>query len=118
MTLAYRMKGGIILRDWSFENEIEVYEEAYDSDLHCLKVYSGEKFLGTVYPSSIEDMQQLFEELDAGNDPVSSGWEDGLGNTCTLAGWGSEKSEQTRVQTAETESGSVSEAYDYDEMSL
>ena len=76
------------MREWKFDNGIEVYESEYDYDLHCLKVYNGDAYLGTVYPASIEDMKSCFDELDEGNDPISSSWEDGCGNSCTLNGWG------------------------------
>ena len=75
------------MREWKFDNGIEVYEHELDYDLHSLKVYNGNKYLGTVYPDTIEDMESCFMELDAGNDPITSGWEDGYGNPCTLDGW-------------------------------
>lgn len=78
----------IIMREWKFENGISVQEDEFNYDLHCLKVYHGEKYLGTIYPGSIEDMENCFKDLDNGNDPISNGWEDGLGNSCTLDGWG------------------------------
>ena len=76
------------MREWKFENGIEVYENDFDYDLHCLKVYSGEEYLGTIFPASIEDMEDCFNELDKGNDPITCKWEDGCGNVCTLNGWG------------------------------
>ena len=76
------------MQEWKFQNGIEVYETEYDSDLHCLKVYDREKYLGTIYPDSIENMERCFEDLNSGKDPISEGWEDGLGNSCTLdVGW-------------------------------
>lgn len=76
------------MRDWKFNNGIEVYEEEFDCDLHCLKVYNRGNYLGTVYPATIDDMKSCFNDLDNGNDPLTSGWEDGCGNSCTLDGWG------------------------------
>lgn len=76
------------MKNWTFDNGIEVYESEFDYDLHCLKVYNGDNYLGTVYPDSIEDMKSCFKDLDAGNDPITGGWEDGMGNSCTLDGWG------------------------------
>lgn len=76
------------MKEWKFENGIEVYEDNYNGSLHCLKVYNGDDFLGTVYPESEEDMYNCFNELDNGRDPISSGWEDGLGNSCGINGWG------------------------------
>lgn len=76
------------MREWNFENGINVEECEFDYDLHCFKVYNGEKYLGIIYPGSIEDMESCIEELDNGNDPISDGWEDGMGNSCTIDGWG------------------------------
>ncbi len=78
------------MREWKFENGIEVFEKEFDYDLHCLTVYNGEAYLGTIYPSSIEAMESCFDDLDNGEDPVTGGWEDGAGNTCSMDGWGEE----------------------------
>lgn len=76
------------MKNWKFENGIEVYESELDYDLHCLKVYNGEDYLGAIYPATPEDMDNCKAVLDGGEDPISGMWEDGLGNTCTLDGWG------------------------------
>lgn len=68
---------------WSFENGIEVY----DVD-DAFKVYNGDTLLGYIYPADSEDMNKCRKELDAGKDPITAGWEDGLGNSCSLCGWG------------------------------
>ena len=81
------------MREWNFKNGIRVVETEYDYDLHSLKVYNGEKYLGVVYPADVDDMMKCFDELDAGNDPISDKWEDGCGNTCTLDGWGEQSDE-------------------------
>lgn len=78
------------MREWNFENGIAVEECAYNYDLHCFKVYNGDKYLGAIYPGTIEDMESCIGELDEGYDPISSGWEDGLGNICTMDGWGND----------------------------
>ena len=78
------------MREWKFENGINVYEEEFNFDLHVLKVFDGDRYLGTVYPDSIETMESMFEDLDNGNNPIDSEWEDGCGNSCTLDGWGEE----------------------------
>lgn len=75
------------MKEWKFENGIEVYESEYDHNVHCFKVYKG-NYLGTVYPETVDDMNACIERLDAGFDPISDGWEDGMGNACTLNGWG------------------------------
>lgn len=76
------------MREWDFENGITVEECAYDYDLHCFKVYDNGKHLGSIYPATIEDMESCIEDLDAGYDPITSGWEDGMGNVCNIDGWG------------------------------
>lgn len=69
---------------WSFENGIEVYEINCDA----LKVVKDDKVLGYIYPANDDDMELCKRDLDAGKDPITAGWEDGNGNTCTLNGWG------------------------------
>lgn len=81
------------MKKWSFENGIKVHENEYDADLHCLKVYNNNKYLGTVYPQTIENMESCFKDLEAGIDPISGGWEDGCGNSCTLDGWNNDDEE-------------------------
>lgn len=76
------------MREWTFKNEITVEEIAYDGDLHAFEVSHNGKRLGSIYPDTIEDMKSCITELDAGHDPISAGWEDGLGNSCTMNGWG------------------------------
>lgn len=76
------------MREWKFKNKIEVYEEEYDYSLHCFKVYMENKYLGSIYPSSLEDMEDCIRKLDNGEDPVFDRWEDGLGNICNIEGWG------------------------------
>ena len=44
------------MREWKFENGIEVYENDFDYDLHRLKVYNGKEYLGTIFPASTDEM--------------------------------------------------------------
>lgn len=76
------------MKVWKFENGIEVYEAEHDYDLHCLEVYNRDDYLGTIYPNTIEDMEDCVKDLDDGSDPITDGWEDGMGHCCTLDGWG------------------------------
>ena len=76
------------MKEWKFENGIEVYEKEYDYYAPCFEVYNEDEYLGTVYTSSGEDTTECVERLDAGFDPISDNWEDGMGNSCTLNGWG------------------------------
>lgn len=34
------------------------------------------------------DYLECVKLLNAGHGPISDGWEDGLGNACTMDGWG------------------------------
>ena len=76
--------------EWVFENGITVVEKDFDFDLHCFAVYEGEKYLGSIFPATIDDMISCKSDLDEGNEPIDSGWEDGNGNTCSRDGWGIE----------------------------
>lgn len=78
------------IRTWEFANGIIVLEQEFDYDLHCFEVYNGDIYLGKVVPGSLKDMESCIDALDNGEDPISAGWEDGLGNACTLEGWGEE----------------------------
>lgn len=76
------------MREWNFSNGITVEEIEHDYSLHAFEVYHNGKHLGNIYPDTIEDMENCITELDAGHDPISGGWEDGLGNSCSMNGWG------------------------------
>lgn len=76
------------MRNWIFDNGIEVLESEFDYSLHCFKVYNRDDYLGTIYPDTIEDMENCIKDLDDGSDPITDMWEDGMGNFCTLDGWG------------------------------
>lgn len=53
----------------------------YDYDLKAFEVVQGDK-VQTIYPATIEDMEQIIIDLDNGEDV--DGWEDGLGNTIVI----------------------------------
>lgn len=81
------------MREWKFINGIKVCEDEHDYDLHKFRVYDlifmdNYRFLGYIYPDSIEDMEECIAKLDAGEDPITGSWEDGCGNGCSLDGWG------------------------------
>lgn len=68
------------LRTWNREGyTVEMVE--YDHDLKAFEVVQGDK-VQTIYPATIEDMEQIIKDLDAGVDV--DGWEDGLGNTIVI----------------------------------
>lgn len=65
-------------RDGYVVNEVE-----FDGDLHeFMVVREGGEVIATITPASIEDMQQIIEDLDAGEDV--NGWEDGMGNVISI----------------------------------
>ena len=76
------------MKTWEFENGIRVEEAEFDYDLHILKVYHNDDYLGSITPDCIETMERCFEDLDNGSNPVEDEWMDGMGNTCTIDGWG------------------------------
>jgi len=59
----------------------------HDHDLKALAVYSGDTLLGVVYPDSLASLAESRAALANGDCPVCGRWEDGLGNTCSEAGW-------------------------------
>ena len=76
------------MKTWKFKNVV-VEEEEYNHDLHCFKVSDLQgNTLGYIYPEDCFMMESCMESLDCGEDPISGGWEDGCGNSCTMDGWG------------------------------
>lgn len=49
------------------------------------------RLLGCICPGAPEDFEECLKALDAGEDPITDGWEDGVGNTCVYDGWGDEE---------------------------
>lgn len=66
---------------WEFK-EYTVYKE---TDLLRFEDLDG-NILG--YVSFNDGGEELTNELDSGADPIAEGWEDGIGNTISLDGWG------------------------------
>mgnify|MGYP001241952546 CR=1 FL=1 len=56
-----------------------VVEKEFDHDLHEFDVVKDGEVIATITPADLEDMQQIVEALDAGENV--NGWEDGMGNT-------------------------------------
>lgn len=70
------------LRVWEFEGyTVEMVEHSYD--LKAFEVVQGEE-TQTIVPATIEDMNEIIEALDSGEDV--DGWEDGNGNTIVIEG--------------------------------
>ncbi|HDX9614513.1 TPA: hypothetical protein ROY01_005707 [Bacillus toyonensis] len=59
-----------------------VEEVEYNYDLHAFEIIQNEKVVATITPNTIEDMQQIIEDLNNGEDV--NGWEDGMGNTISI----------------------------------
>lgn len=66
---------------WEFKNYV-VYKE---TDLLRFETLEGD-ILG--YVMFDDGGEELIKELNNGADPIAEGWEDGLGNTISLEGWG------------------------------
>lgn len=62
----------------------------FDYDLYIFEVEYDDYYLGNIYPDSLETQERMIEEMDAGKDPITCGWEDGYGHTCTTDGWSKE----------------------------
>lgn len=69
------------MRVWERKGYI-VSEIEFDHDLHEFEVVKDGKVIATITPETIEDMEQIISDLDAGEDV--NGWEDGMGNTIVI----------------------------------
>ena len=69
------------MRTWK-RNGYEVVEIEFDCDLHEFEVIKDNKVVATITPNSIENMEAIIADLDAGKDV--NGWEDGMGNTISI----------------------------------
>jgi hypothetical protein len=79
------------MKTWKTEL-VTIEEVDFDYDLHQFEVYNhAGAYLGSITPATIEDMNYVIADLDKGGCPVRDGWEDGMGNTCSLEGWGGEE---------------------------
>jgi len=66
---------------WEFKD----YTVFKETDLLRFEDLEG-NLLG--YVSFNDGGEELTKELDNGADPIAEGWEDGIGNTISLDGWG------------------------------
>lgn len=73
-------------RVWGFGDGITVAEMPGGccGQLLC---YRDGIFIGRVVPADMSDMEECVAKLDAGEDPVTGGWDDGNGNACSAKGW-------------------------------
>lgn len=75
------LKGENEMRIWK-RNGYIVREVEFDGDLHEFEVVRNDEVIATITPATIEDMQQIIEDLDNGEDV--DGWEDGMGNVISI----------------------------------
>lgn len=69
------------MKTWEREGYI-VEEVEFDGDLHEFNVIKNGEVIATITPADIDDMKQIIEDLDNGEDV--NGWEDGMGNTIAI----------------------------------
>ena len=69
------------MRTWERKGYV-VVEKEFDHDLHEFDVIKEDEVIATITPPDIEDMNQIIEDLDNGEDV--NGWEDGIGNTISI----------------------------------
>jgi hypothetical protein len=78
----------MIIMEWTTKN-VTVKAVSIDADLHEFVCYNHDgKLLGTITPGDLDDMNNCIKELNEGGCPIADRWEDGMGNTCTIEGWG------------------------------
>lgn len=67
-------------------DDVTIEEIGHDYDLHAFQVsYLGE-VIGTIYPDTIEQMDEIVTALNSNESPI--GWEDGMGETISVGIWG------------------------------
>lgn len=73
--------GGVKMKTWEREG-YTVVEVEHNFDLHAFDIIKKEKVVATITPNTIEEMNQIIEDLNNGEDV--NGWEDGMGNTISI----------------------------------
>lgn len=69
------------MKTWVRETyTVEMVE--FDGDLKEFEVVKDGEVIATITPATIEDMEQIIEDLDNGEDV--NGWEDGMGNVISI----------------------------------
>ena len=71
------------MKTWERES-YAVVEKEFDYDLHEFEVIQNDKVIATITPGSLDEMQDIIKDLDAGE--CVDGWEDGKGNTIRING--------------------------------
>lgn len=63
----------------------KIEERDFDYSLHVFAVIQDGQEEQIIYPATIEDMQEIIADLDAGAEV--KGWEDGNGNDIIIVGY-------------------------------
>jgi len=80
-----------MMKEWKRDCCV-VVEKDFDHDLHSFDVYGLDGgLLGEITPADIANYRDCVTKLDAGDCPICDGWDDGMSNTCSLAGWGEDE---------------------------
>ena len=60
----------------------------WENEKQRFEVFVNSCFIGCVYPFNEENKEEIIGLLDDGKNPVSDSWYDGVGEICTIDGWG------------------------------
>ena len=60
----------------------------WENEKQRFEVFANSCFIGCVYPFNEENKEEIVGLLDDGKNPVSDSWYDGVGEICTIDGWG------------------------------
>ncbi|MFI8680419.1 helix-turn-helix domain-containing protein [Bacillus thuringiensis] len=72
---------GLTMKIWERKG-YTIVEVEHNYDLHAFEIIQNEEVVATITPNTIEDMNQIIEDLNNGEDV--NGWEDGMGNTISI----------------------------------
>ena len=69
--------------DKSYPDDYVTIEEIeHDYDLHAFQVSYLDRIIGTIYPDTIEEMDEIITAFDSKLSPI--GWDDGMGGTISV----------------------------------
>lgn len=71
-------------KTWEFEN----YTVTEEEDVLRFENEDGD-VIG--YVATHDHHEELINDLDNGANPIEDGWEDGIGNTININGWGEQE---------------------------
>lgn len=86
-TVSERNYTGDYLQEWETE-QATIVQADFDYDLKVFDVYNtNEAYLGSIVPSTIEEMEEMIGLFNSGVCPIYDCWDDGLGNTVSSLGF-------------------------------